>query len=106
MPKLFIYATLKNPATQKRIIGRTLKTKPDILENFSLSKINISKETFLAAVPRENRKISGFLVEVTKKELEKIDSYETRAYKRIKVRLKSGVVAWVYVKSTRAQRAF
>jgi len=37
-------------------------------------------------------------MKITKSELKKIDKYETDVYKRIKVILKNGKEAWVYIK--------
>ena len=41
--------------------------------------------------------VEGTVFQVTKKELEHADAYEPEDYKRVLVRLKSGIDAWVYL---------
>ena len=43
--------------------------------------------------------ISGKVFEITQAELAAADAYEVSDYKRVLVRLKSGIDAWVYVKA-------
>lgn len=42
--------------------------------------------------------VAGMVFEITPAELASADRYEVADYKRIRVRLKSGIAAWVYVK--------
>ena len=42
--------------------------------------------------------ISGKVIIVEEEDLNKIDEYETDAYRRKKVTLKSGMMAWIYQK--------
>ena len=39
------------------------------------------------------------MFEITESELAAADDYEVSDYKRVSVRLKSGLVAWVYVRA-------
>lgn len=94
---LFIYGTLKSKNIQDEVIGEEPKEKKDILENHIFSGIKIDGKTFLVVTPKENSSVDGFVIEVTSEELKKIDKYEGKEYIRRKVKLKSGVVTWVYM---------
>jgi gamma-glutamylcyclotransferase (GGCT)/AIG2-like uncharacterized protein YtfP len=47
-------------------------------------------------IPRHGHEVSGQVLEVTIEELIKMDVYETTAYRRIRVPLRSGRETWVY----------
>lgn len=95
---LFVYGTLKDSEVQKEVIGRTVKAIPDILEGYKKSKVKINGNTYPILVPDSNNSIEGLVISLAPKELKLIDEYETKAYKRKKVILKSGKRAWVYQK--------
>ncbi len=97
MEQLFVYGTLKKPNVQKSIIGRTIKSSPDILQNFTRSKIKIEK-IYPIIINKKGKFVRGLVLSVNSKELKLIDEYETNCYKRQKVVLKSGINAWVYTK--------
>ncbi len=42
--------------------------------------------------------IEGFVYELTEKELERADRYEGKDYKRVKIKLYSGVGSWLYLR--------
>ena len=44
--------------------------------------------------------VEGKVYELTESELHKADVYETAAYKRTKMPLGSGILAWVYVENS------
>lgn len=96
--KIFIYGTLADPEVQKRVWGRVTRHTADRLKGYKKVQIEIADETFPALIPGDGS-IDGFVMEVSEDELKKIDEYETKAYKRKKVRLVSGQLVWVYVKS-------
>lgn len=105
--KLFSYGTLQQESVQFANFGRELKGRPDVVTGWRLSTVEIRDPTVLAqsglAVHRilvpgnPADEVDGVVFEISPKELEAADGYETDAYKRVKVRLKSGVEAWVYV---------
>lgn len=97
--QLFVYGTLKKPDTQKEVIGRIAKGLPDTLEGYKKSKIKIDDVLYPIIVPDLNSSIEGLVLSITEEELKTIDEYETDAYKRKKVILKSGKSAWAYVKN-------
>lgn len=96
MENLFIYGSLRDPKVQMSIIGRTLSTQNDILVGYSKKQIEISGKLYPIAFPDSASKIRGKVVQVTKKELELLDKYETKAYQRTKARLVSNKIVWVY----------
>lgn len=96
---LFAYGTLSSPTIQMEVLGRTTELFPDSLNGYRKSEIIIEDKHYPLIVPDSTHQVEGFLFEVTKDELKLIDAYETDAYKRQKVNLKSGKSAWVYVKA-------
>lgn len=108
MENLFVYGTLKESKIQKKIIGREVKGDDDILEGYVMSKIIIEGEEYPILIEGEG-KMGGKLISVSSDELKKTDEYETSAYARKRVRLKSGKEGWVYVgngNNERLTRAF
>jgi gamma-glutamylcyclotransferase (GGCT)/AIG2-like uncharacterized protein YtfP len=96
MEKLFIYGTLQDKSVQLTILGHTLSMRNDTLVGYAPRQIEISNKLYPIAVPDSNSWIVGKVIEITDRELLLIDSYETKAYQRIKVKLTSNQVAWVY----------
>jgi len=93
---LFVYGTLQQPEVQTRIIGRIVNGMPDVLEGFFKSQIAMSDGVFPLVIPRHGHEVQGMVLEVTSAELERMDLYETSAYRRIRVPLRSGLESWVY----------
>ena len=106
MENLFVYGGLKDAELQKQVFGRSTRGTPDVLQEYSLSAIDISGNTYPIAIPKENKEIEGLVIEITPSELVKIDAFETDTYQRIKVTLKSGKQAWVYAISDRTLAAY
>lgn len=99
MEKLFIYGTLQYPKVQMAILKRFIKGTPDTLKNFTKRWVTFDVNTvYPMIVAHEGGSVVGKVVEVTTDELALLDRYETSAYRRIKVTLKSGNKAWVYCK--------
>jgi gamma-glutamylcyclotransferase (GGCT)/AIG2-like uncharacterized protein YtfP len=94
---LFVYGTLKEPEVQSRVIGRIIKGIPDTLNGYTKSTITINNNTY-PIISQGEGNVEGLILEVTTEELKKLDEYETSAYKRKKVTLKSGKEAWAYQK--------
>jgi gamma-glutamylcyclotransferase (GGCT)/AIG2-like uncharacterized protein YtfP len=93
---LFIYGTLKNPGVQKEVFGRTDPGSPDTLKGYVKSNIKIEGETYPIIVSGDGN-IEGIIISVTPEELKFIDEYETSAYQREKIILKSGKSVWFYL---------
>lgn len=107
MEWLFSYGTLQQASVQLANFGRKLQGRADVLTGWRLSTVQITDPQVLAQsglsvhkilVPgKPTDEVDGVVFEITPKELKAADGYETDAYKRIRVRMKSGTDAWVYV---------
>ncbi len=96
MELLFVYGTLQDSAVQQRIIGRVVAGTPDTLEGFFKSQMSMSDGVFPLVIPRHGHEVAGLVLELTAEELLKMDVYETTAYRRVRVPLRSGRETWVY----------
>lgn len=97
--KVFVYGTLSDPKIQVKLLGRAVKTYPDILVGYEMSTIEINQNMYSIVIEKLNGpQISGKVIIVEEEDLNKIDEYETDAYRRKKVTLKSGMMAWIYQK--------
>jgi hypothetical protein len=107
---LFSYGTLRQEGVQLATFGRLLRGTDDSLPGHALSVIEITDPDVIAksgssrhpmlrrsADPADE--VSGMVFELTDDELAAADRYEVSDYRRIAVRLKSGLEAWVYVAS-------
>ena len=95
--QLFVYGTLTEPETQKKVLGKIVDGVPDVLEGYRKSTIIIHGNSYPDIVKASSFSVDGLVIPVTTDELELIDNYETDWYNRIKVVLKSGKQVWVYV---------
>jgi gamma-glutamylcyclotransferase (GGCT)/AIG2-like uncharacterized protein YtfP len=95
---LFVYGTLATGETLKNILSRDVLGIPATLDGYDGSKmVTIENESYPAAEKNIECSIRGLLIELTPEELEKLDVYETDAYKRKEVELIDGKKAWVYL---------
>ncbi len=109
MPHLFSYGTLQQEGVQMASFGRRLKGAPDALPGWKREMVEITDADVFALsgerchpilVPGQaSDEVEGMVFEITDEELASADRYEVADYKRIAVRLKSGVEAWVYVRA-------
>ena len=58
-------------------------------------------EDYFVAIPSENPSdaINGIAFTLTNEDLIKADQFESNAYKRVQITLKSGIVAWIYLEN-------
>ncbi len=96
MESLFVYGTLMLPEVQEAVIGRRVVGRPDRLAGFRRSTIRLGGNEYPIIHPAADGMVDGVVLEVTPAELRRIDAYETSAYRRTRVRLVSGMEAWVY----------
>jgi hypothetical protein len=107
---LFSYGTLQYPEVQKSSFGRLLDSADDTMPGFRKEMVEITDPDVLAksgerfhpiVMPSENPadEVAGKVFRITPAELAAADAYEVSDYKRIEVALKSGILAWVYVKA-------
>jgi Gamma-glutamyl cyclotransferase, AIG2-like len=107
---LFSYGTLQIEAVQMKSFGRLLAGRDDAMRGFKMEMIEItdpdvirtSGERFhpmVSASGDPNDEVAGKVFFISAEELEAADRYEVSDYKRVEVPLKSGILAWVYVKA-------
>ena len=104
MESVFSYGTLMDPRVQRRVIGRLVEGRPDVLAGHRREVIVLDGVSYPIAVPDPDQAIAGHVIEVTGPELKRIDRYEGREYVRVRVRLQSGTWAWVYRAPEGAER--
>lgn len=103
MENLFVYGTLQEEKIQRAVFGRNLQKRQDFLKGYEKFSIRIPDEasgSFYPAIkPSKNsdNTIPGMLLELKVQELKKADAYEGNSYSRKKVKLESGITAWVYI---------
>jgi gamma-glutamylcyclotransferase (GGCT)/AIG2-like uncharacterized protein YtfP len=106
---LFSYGTLQQEEVQRSSFGRLLKGEEDSLPGYRQSMIEIvdpevirksGKQFHPIVVPSDDPgdAIAGKVFQITPAELAAADAYEVADYRRVLVRLRSGVEAWVYIK--------
>ena len=103
MQKLFAYGTLRSPATQQRLLGRTLgEGAPDSVRGYRLAKLTGIHEVYSILQPHPGAVVEGMRFEVSAEELERLDAYEGDAYQRVSVRLVSKTRAWAYMENPKS----
>lgn len=107
---LFSYGTLQLDSVQMASFGRLLHGSDDSMPGFRKEMVEITDPDVLEksgeryhpiVIPSDNSddEVTGQVFLITAEELAAADAYEVSDYKRIRVPLKSGVHAWVYVKA-------
>lgn len=106
---LFSYGTLQDEKVQRAVFGKPISGKPDAIVGYELVPVMISSQeavaisgkaehTTLVRAKGESAPIEGVVFHITASELAAADRYESAEYHRVKVKLRSGVEAWVYVR--------
>jgi hypothetical protein len=107
---LFSYGTLQQAEVQLASFGRLLEGGADALPGYRQSMheildpdvIRTSGKRFHPIVePSTVRsdEVTGTVFSISAAELAAADAYEVSAYKRVRVRLRSGRDAWAYLKA-------
>ncbi len=107
---LFSYGTLQDRNVQRAHFGRELQGRPDAMPGYRQTLIAINDPQVVATSgkthhpivePSADRsdEVAGTVFEITAQELAAADRYEVSDYRRVSVKLKSGVAAWVYVRA-------
>ena len=109
MAHLFSYGTLQQEKVQLASFGRLLEGAPDILPGWRREMVEITDADVFAlsgerchpilVAGTSSDEVEGMVFEITDDELASADRYEVADYKRVAVRLKSGIEAWVYVQA-------
>jgi hypothetical protein len=96
---LFSYGNLQYGDVQVAIFGRELGGRKDFLPGYARAITDVGDVYYYNIEPSSDPEsvVSGTLFEITEEELAAADKYEKgREYRRISVRLRSGVQAWAY----------
>jgi acyl-CoA thioesterase FadM len=107
---LFSYGTLQDEAVQRATFGRTLSGRRDSLAGHALSTVTIRDAGVIATSGKSVHSIiepsslfedavDGTIYRITPHELAAADRYEVAEYKRVAVKMQSGVKAWAYVRA-------
>jgi gamma-glutamylcyclotransferase (GGCT)/AIG2-like uncharacterized protein YtfP len=105
---LFSYGTLRQDNVQLATFGRRLEGRPDALPGYRTVPVRITDPQVIAASGADIHSIAkpsgdpadrvpGIVYAISAAELEAADRYEVGDYRRIRVRLESGVEAFLYV---------
>ena len=104
---LFSYGTLQQRNVQLAIFGHTLDGRADVLPGFALLPLEITDPDVIATSGTAHHtivhetddpldEVPGIVFRITQDELYAADAYEVDC-KRVSVRLKSGIDAFVYM---------
>ena len=108
--RLFSYGTLRQPEVQIASFGRLLDGTDDAMTGCHVEFLEITDPAVLetsgerfhpvvmpSADPADE--VPGRVFEISEAELRAADAYEVSDYIRTRVRLRSGIEAWVYAKA-------
>ena len=95
---IFTYGTLQDEMIQAVVYSRRLAGSEDVLKGFRISDEKVAGAYPLIIQTDDSKdNVDGVVYMITNKELLKTDAYEGPAYRRIKVKLESGIESWVYL---------
>jgi gamma-glutamylcyclotransferase (GGCT)/AIG2-like uncharacterized protein YtfP len=95
---LFTYGTLQDTTVQASLFSRELKGPKDCLTGYQIAEEKVAGlYPTLVFTGEDQDKVSGMVFTVSGTDLLKADAYEGDAYHRKKVRLVSGIKAWIYL---------
>lgn len=89
---LFVYGTFKNHETLDGVVGHTIRYAPAILPDYFHKEL---RNGYSDVVPQAGSKVTGYVVQMTQKDLNKADKWETE-YERHPVTLADGTEAFAY----------
>jgi len=106
--RLFSYGTLQLERVQLSTFGRLPNGTPDAMVGYRLEPVEITDpeviaisgtnlHTNLVLSDDPADAVEGTVFEITTAELAAADDYEVDGYKRVSVRLRSGLEAFVYI---------
>lgn len=105
---LFSYGTFQKEEFQLKLFGRHLNGSHDILEDYRLLRIEIYDAAFLGKGDDRSYStlvptgtcgdfVEGTVFEISEDELLLADAHEPNDFMRMKIVLRSGTKAWVFV---------
>jgi gamma-glutamylcyclotransferase (GGCT)/AIG2-like uncharacterized protein YtfP len=108
--RLFSYGTLRLEGVQRASFGRRLAGVEDAMLGYRSRLIKITdpevieksgsnQHPIVEISGNPDDRVPGMVFDITPEELAAADAYEVSDYKRVKVRLASGLEAWVFIKA-------
>jgi gamma-glutamylcyclotransferase (GGCT)/AIG2-like uncharacterized protein YtfP len=94
--KIFAYGTLLDKNIQKNIIGRLVEGIPDQLAGYRKTMRQFSSGIYPDLIEDIACKVEGQILDLSANEVERCDRYEGDEYRKVKLKLKSGIEAFVY----------
>jgi gamma-glutamylcyclotransferase (GGCT)/AIG2-like uncharacterized protein YtfP len=105
---LFSYGTLRQRDVQLTTFGRVLEGHDDAIVGYRLEYVTITdphviaasgsdRHPILRASNQPHAEVNGTVFAISDVELAAADEYEVDDYARVRVPLRSGAEAWVYV---------
>lgn len=101
MIKIFSYGTLYDKEVQMREFGQEFFIEPDLdyVSGWDLIKVKMDGDKYFVAIEScKNCIIMGAIVHIPEELMDKVDEYETKAYKRINITTLCGNECQMYVK--------
>ena len=95
MTNIFVYGTLLDDTVRGRVLGKDIKGKSDTLEDYIIDTHSILT-SYPTVVKQDRGFVNGKYFDVDMEDIKKLDRYESNYYKKIEVKLKSGVDTLVY----------
>ncbi len=104
---LFSYGTLQDADVQQRLFGRRFDGATDTLTGYRLDWLQerdpaavaasgVARHRVVRASGDASDRVPGTVLYLSASELAQADAYEADDYRRVRVRLASGVEAWLY----------
>jgi len=95
--RLFIYGTLQDPKVQMEVLGRVCQGQYALVDNHILLRDwNVGGTAYPRIYPHSVGCVIGQVIELSEKELEILDEYETSAYIRRDVHVKNIGLCYCY----------
>jgi gamma-glutamylcyclotransferase (GGCT)/AIG2-like uncharacterized protein YtfP len=95
MTNIFVYGTLLDDTVRGRVLGKHVKGKSDTLEDYIIDTHSVLT-SYPTIVQQDKGFVNGKYFDVDMEDIKKLDRYESEYYKKIEVKLKSGVDTLVY----------
>ena len=95
MTNIFVYGTLLDDTVRGRVLGKDIKGKSDTLEDYIIDTHSVLT-SYPTIVQQDRGFVNGKYFDVDMEDIKKLDRYESEYYKKIEVKLKSGIDTLVY----------
>lgn len=97
---IFVYGTLRDEQTRIELLGYNPCSTCATIKGYRTDSISIDgiKYPIIIEDADSNEIITGEYFEVEDMDLEKLDAYESSAYRRKEVTMDNEEIAWVYFK--------